>query len=88
MIRPPCAPTLAGRAVDLNELTDKIKELYNKFSRLVALLFDLQEPFERFGIELRRHAAGENPLRYWIVYVLALTASLYVGVYASGIAYD
>jgi len=62
MIRPPCAPTLAGRAVDLNELTDKIKELYNKFSRLVALLFDLQEPFERFGIELRRHAAGENPL--------------------------
>jgi hypothetical protein len=30
----------------------------------------------------------KTPLRYWIVYVLALTASLYAGVYASGIAYD
>ena len=57
MIRPPCAPTLAGRAVDLNELTDKIKELYNKFSRLVALLFDLQEPFER---PERPNEAGER----------------------------
>ena len=80
MIRPPCAPTLAGRAVDLNELTDKIKELYNKFSRLVALLFDLQEPFERCvarggqdvsassSEDMRR---AKTPLRYWIVYVLA-----------------
>jgi len=52
------------------------------------LLFDLQEPFERFGIELRRHAAGENPLAILDRIRPRMTASLYVGVYASGIAYD
>jgi hypothetical protein len=86
----------AGQAVEVDELADKIKELHNKFSRLVAcyLIYRnasseaLRAEARRFGIEPRSPAAGENPMRYWIVYILALMASVYLGVYASGIAYD
>jgi len=42
----------------------------------------------KFGIVLRKPVAAENPLRLWIVYILALMASIYLGVCASGIAYD
>jgi hypothetical protein len=31
---------------------------------------------------------AENPLRYWIMYVIALAFAVYVGVYASAIGYD
>jgi hypothetical protein len=48
----------------------------------------LRAEAKTFGIELRSPAAIENPLRFWIVYIIALMASVYVGVYASGIAYD
>lgn len=41
-----------------------------------------------FGIELRSPPDDQNPMQYWIVYMLALAASVYLGVYASSIAYD
>jgi hypothetical protein len=86
----------AGQPVEVDELVDKIKELHNKFSRLVACYLvyrnasheALDAEARRFGIEPTIHAAGENPIKYWIVYALALVASVYVGVYACGIVYD
>ena len=85
-----------GQPVEVEDLADKIKELHNKFARLVACylvyrnasLDALNAEARRFGIEPTSHAAGENPVKYWIVYALALVTSVYVGVYACGIAYD
>ena len=73
----------------------KIKELHNKFSRVIAcyLIYRnasseaLRVQARTFGIELPP-VRSQNPLKYWIVYALALVASVYVGVYASGIVYD
>jgi hypothetical protein len=89
----------AGGLVDplaVVELVKNIKELHNKLSRLIACYLvyrnasseALRAEAKKFGIELRSPAATENPLRFWIVYIIALVASVYVGVYASGIAYD
>ena len=85
-----------GQPVEVEDLADKIKELHNKFARLVACYLvyrnasrdALDAEAKRFGIEPTSHAAGENPVKYWIVYALALVTSVYVGVYACGIAYD
>jgi hypothetical protein len=89
---------VAGELVEeIKELDNKfIRDLRDKFARLIAcyLLYRnasieaLRAEADKFGIELRKNVAAENPLRYWIVYILALIASVYVGVYASGIAYD
>jgi hypothetical protein len=78
------------------ELVKDIKQLHNKLSRLIACYLvyrnasseALRADARNFGIELRSPAATENPMRFWIVYILALMASVYLGVYASGIAYD
>src|SRR5262249_54645308 len=86
----------AGQPVEVDELAEKIKELHNKFARLVACYLvyrnasrdALDAEARRFGIEPTSHAAGENPIKYWIVYALALVTSVYVGVYACGIVYD
>jgi hypothetical protein len=86
----------AGQAVDVEELVEKIKELHNKLSRVIACYLvyrnasseAMRAEARRFGIELRSPAATENPMRFWIVYVLALMASVYLGVYVSGILYD
>jgi len=86
----------ADRPVEVEELVDKIKALHNKFARLVACYLvyrnasrdALDAEAREFGIEPTSHAAGENPVKYWIVYALALVTSVYVGVYACGIAYD
>lgn len=76
-------------------LPQKIKELNNRFARLVAcyLIYrngskkELCAEADKFGIEVSA-AGSENPLRYWIVYAVALMVSVYVGVYASAISYD
>ena len=89
----------SGEAVDAlvaAQLVKTIKELHDKFSRLVAcyLIYRnasqeaLSIEAEKLGIDLGSPATPENPMRYWIVYVIALMASVYVGVYASGILYD
>jgi len=45
-----------------------------------------QEALE-FGVTLSDEAP-ENPLRHWIVYMIALMGSVYIGVHASAIGYD
>jgi hypothetical protein len=78
------------------ELVKTIKELHNKLSRLIACYLvyrnasseALRAEAKKFGIDLRSPVATENPMRFWIVYIIALMASVYLGVYASGIAYD
>src|SRR5262249_47896660 len=65
------------------------------FSRLVAcyLIYrnasreELCAEAREFGVDVTV-PPPENPLRYWIVYVIALIASVYVGVYASAFTYD
>jgi hypothetical protein len=89
---------VAGELVEeMKELDNKfIRDLRDKFARLVAcyLIYRnasnevLRSEANKFGIVLRKPVATENPLRLWIVYILALMASVYLGVYVSGIAYD
>jgi len=77
------------------QLARGVKELHKNFSRLVAcyLIYrnasreELCAEARDFGVDVTV-PPPENPLRYWIVYVIALIASVYVGVYASAIAYD
>jgi len=76
-------------------LVDKIKDLHNRISRLVAcyLIYrngsrnELCAEARKFGLEIK-NTIPEYPLRYWIVYVIVLMGAVYVGVYASAIAAD
>ena len=87
----------SGAAADLAtaQLSETVKELHNRFARLAAcyLIYrngsrkELCAAAAAFGIEVSA-VAPENPLRYWIVYVIVLMASVYAGVYASAIFYD
>ena len=80
----------------LVELFEKIKDLHNRFSRLVAcyLIYrngsrkELCAEADKFGLELKNPTPQQYPLRYWIVYVIVLIAAVYVGVYASAITCD
>ena len=77
------------------ELPRKIKDLHNRISRLVAcyLIYrngsrqELHEAAHNFGIDIS-DPVTENPLRYWIIYAVALAASVYLGVCVSAIGYD
>lgn len=77
------------------ELSAAVERLHNKFSRLVACYLvyrngsreALSAEASEFGIRIAP-VACENPLRYSIVYVIALMASVYIGVHASAIIYD
>jgi cytochrome b561 len=83
--------------VDLSvaELPRKIRDLHNRISRLVAcyLIYrngskqELQAAARNFGIDMS-DPVTENPLRYWIIYAVALAASVYLGVCVSAIGYD
>jgi hypothetical protein len=77
------------------ELAQGVKELHKNFSRLVACYLIYRNASREelcaqacdFGVDVTV-PPPENPLRYWIVYVIALIASVYVGVYASALTYD
>src|SRR3981189_2111711 len=79
----------SGAAADLAtaQLSETVKELHNRFARLAAcyLIYrngsrkELCAAAAAFGIEVSA-VAPENPLRYWIVYVIVLMASVYAGV--------
>ena len=79
----------------LTGLFDKLKELHNRFSRLVAcyLIYrngsrkELCAQARKFGLEIN-DTIPSYPLRYWIVYVIVLMFAVYVGVYASAVASD
>jgi hypothetical protein len=78
-----------------SQITQSIKELCNRFARLVAcyLIYrngsrtDLRNEAGKFGIEVDA-PIHNSPLRYWIVYIIALIGSVYVGVTVSAVAYD
>jgi hypothetical protein len=77
------------------EIPRLVRELHKKFSRLVAcyLIYrngsrnQLCAEAKKFGIEVPI-VNSENPLRYWIVYVIVLFVSVYIGVHVSAISYD
>ena len=81
--------------VDASDLMKSVVELHNRFARLVACYLIYRNGSRKalgaealkFGIRLSDKAT-ENPLRYWIVYMIALMASVYIGVHASAIGYD
>jgi hypothetical protein len=87
----------SGGATNLtaSDLAKTVNELHNRFARLVAcyLIYrygsrkELGAEACRFGIRLT-NKTSENPLRYWIIYVIALMGSVYIGVHASAIGYD
>jgi hypothetical protein len=87
------AGTLTGLAAP--QATQLIKDLYNRFARLVACYliyrngshFDLRNEASKFGIEIDA-PIHDNPLRYWIVYIIALICSVYLGVTISAVIYD
>jgi hypothetical protein len=80
---------------DIPQTVNDLHKLHKRFSLLVAcyLIYrngsrkELCSEALKFGIKLS-DKMSENPLRYWIVYMIALMASVYVGVYASAIGYD
>ena len=84
--------TADGVTSDLPQLVD---DLHGRFSRLVAcyLIYrngskkELYREAFKFGVMLS-DKTSENPLGYWIVYMIALMASVYIGVHASAIGYD
>jgi hypothetical protein len=81
--------------VSMTQLANTVKQLHEKFSRLVAcyliyrnaLKQDLHFEAQQFGIDVG-NPRPENPVRYWIVYVIALMTSVYLGVHASALVYD
>lgn len=72
-----------------------VSDLHTRFARLVAcyLIYrngsrkELAAEASSFGIRLPDKPV-ENPLRYWIVYVIALILSVYIGVHVSSYAFD
>jgi hypothetical protein len=78
-----------------NAICPNIESLYKRFSRLVACYLvyrnrsrkELSVEARDFGIGFS-YETGENPLKYWVVYVIALVVSVYVGVYISAFSFD
>jgi hypothetical protein len=78
-----------------SQITQSIKDLFSRFARLVAcyLIYrngsrtDLRNEAGKFGIEVDA-PLHDNPMRYWIVYIVVLIGSVYIGVTVSAVAYD
>jgi hypothetical protein len=72
-----------------------VSDLHTRFARLVAcyLIYrngsrrELAAEASRLGIGLPDKPV-ENPVRYWIVYMIALVLSVYFGVHVSSFAFD
>jgi hypothetical protein len=73
----------------------EIEMLHKRFSRVVAcyLIYrngsrkDLCTQATQFGMKFK-YEAPDNPLRFWIIYVIALVISVQVGVYVSAVGFD
>lgn len=85
--------TAAG--VDLTTFPQTVAELHDNCTRLVAcyLIYrngarsNLYAEAKEFGIDVGA-SVQRNPLRYWIIYAIALILSVYIGVIVSAVAYD
>ena len=85
-----------GADFSLRELFEKkVMPLHSRFSRLVAcyLIYRnssrkaLAAEAQEFGVKIN-FQSPENPLKYWILYLIVLLLAVYVGVYVSAIGYD
>ena len=86
----------SGIAPDLvaTAYAQTIKDLHDRFARLVpAMIYrngarkTLYADAKQFGVDVDTPVQS-NPLRYWIIYAIALIVSVYVGVIVSAVAYD
>ena len=87
----------SGAAPDLvpTVFARTLRDLSDRFARLVAcyLIYrngsrkDLSAEARQFGVDLQAPVQS-NPLRYWIIYAIALIFSVYIGVFVSAVAYD
>ncbi|MDI3559620.1 hypothetical protein [Bradyrhizobium sp. Arg816] len=81
--------------LDLTTFPQTVTELHDNCARLVAcyLIYrngarnNLCAEAKEFGIDVDA-TAQTNPLRYWIIYAIALIFSVYIGVIVSAVAYD
>lgn len=81
--------------ISLPDLFVKVNNLHNRFSRLLACYLIYRNSSRKalaaealqFGISINFQRL-ENPLKYWIIYLLVLLGAVYVGVYVSAVGYD
>src|SRR6185312_11276431 len=79
----------------LPDLFVKVNNLHSRFARLVALYLIYRNSSRKalaaealqFGITIS-FPRYENPLEYWVLYLLVLLGSVYLGVYVSAVGYD
>src|SRR3569833_211080 len=87
---------LKSGSAPVAQCADINKSLHCRFARLVAcyLIYrngsrpELCKEARAFGVNLSVAPVLENPVRYWIVYAVALIASVYVGVIFSAVLLD
>jgi hypothetical protein len=87
----------SGAATHLTseQLTEKIRDLHKRFSRLAAcyLIYrngsrkELSAEARTFGLDVGAQRP-QYSIGNWIVYMIVLIGAVYIGVYASAIAYD
>lgn len=85
----------AAADLDLTTFPQTVAELHDNCARLVAcyLIYrngarsNLCAEAREFGIDVGA-TVQRNPLRYWIIYAIALIFSVYIGVFVSAVAYD
>jgi hypothetical protein len=84
-----------SHAADAKALLPAAKALRGKLARVVGCYLAhqygvderLDSAAKEFGLPVRP-AATENPLKYIVIYLIALSLCVYIGVYVSAIAFD
>jgi hypothetical protein len=79
----------------LEDLFAQVKNLHSRFARLVACYLIYRNSSNKalaaealeFGISIK-YQRPNNPLKYWVLYLIVLLFAVYIGVYVSAIGYD
>jgi hypothetical protein len=95
LITPIKGGALADGAI-FRDLADRIETLRTRYCRLAAcfLVFrnqtnrDVLLDAERFGAAIAPETSRENPLRYAVIFAVAIMFAIYLGVYVSAILWD
>ncbi len=85
----------SSHAADAMALVPRARTLRGKLARVVGCYLvhqygvaeRLDNAAKEFGLPVKR-VANENPFKYIVIYLIALTLCVYVGVYVSAIAFD